>query len=60
MNKEEILSFMINEFETANKVGMLNGGLSEQEVEAKTIEYRPSISILLSQVLDKMFEKNIF
>jgi hypothetical protein len=59
MNKEDILSFMIEEFEASNKIGMLNGGMSNQEIEEKTLEYRPSISILLSQVLDKMFEKNI-
>lgn len=60
MNKEQLLLFMINEFEIANKLAMINSGMSEQEAESKSLEYSASISFLLSQVVDKMFEKNIF
>jgi uncharacterized protein YfkK (UPF0435 family) len=60
MNKEQILLFMINEFENANKIAMVNSGISEQEAEVKNAEYSASISFLLAQVVDKMFEKNIF
>ena len=60
MNKQELLTFMILEFENANKQAMVGSGISEQEAEAKNQEYRLSISMLLSQVVDKMFEKNIF
>ena len=60
MNKQELLTFMILEFENANKQAMVGSGISEQEADAKNQEYRLSISMLLSQVVDKMFEKNIF
>ena len=60
MNKQDILTFMILEFENANKQAMVGSGISEQEADAKNQEYRLSISMLLSQVVDKMFEKNIF
>lgn len=51
---------MINEFQNANKIAMVNSGISEQEAEVKNAEYSASISFLLAQVVDKMFEKNIF
>jgi hypothetical protein len=60
MNKQEILTFMILEFENANKQAMIGSGITEQEADTKNQEYRLSISMLLSQVVDKMFEKNIF
>lgn len=60
MNKQELLTFMILEFENANKQAMVGSGISEQEADAKNQEYRLSISMLLAQVVDKMFEKNLF
>jgi hypothetical protein len=60
MNKEQLLSFMIEEFELANKQAMVGSGISESEADLKNSEYRFSISMLLSQVVEKMFEKNIF
>ncbi len=60
MNREQLLLFMIDEFEKANKQAMISSGISDQEAEYKNNEYRASISFLLSQVVDKMFEKNIF
>jgi hypothetical protein len=50
---------MILEFENANKQAMVGSGMSEQEADTKNQEYRLSISMLLAQVVDKMFEKNI-
>jgi hypothetical protein len=60
MNKEELLNFMITEFESANKEAMINSGMSAEEADAKNIEYSVSIKFLLAQVVEKMFEKNIF
>jgi hypothetical protein len=60
MNKEELLSFMVAEFENANKAAMMNSGISEQEANEKNVEYSVSIKFLLAQVVEKMFEKNIF
>ena len=60
MNKQDILTFMILEFENANKQAMVGSGISEQEADIKNQEYRLSISMLLAQVVDKMFEKNLF
>jgi hypothetical protein len=60
MNKEQLLLFMVNEFENANKIAMLNSGMSEAEADSKNAEYSLSINFLLSHVVDKMFEKNIF
>jgi hypothetical protein len=60
MNKEQLLLFMIDEFEKANKQAMISSGITEQEADYKNNEFRPTISILLSQVVEKMFEKNIF
>ena len=60
MNKDELLKFMIAEFENANKVAMINSGISEEEANAKNVEYHISIEFLLAQVVEKMFEKNIF
>lgn len=60
MNKEQLLNFMIEEFENANKQAMISSGISEQEAEAKSLEFKTSITFILSQVVDKMFEKNIF
>jgi hypothetical protein len=59
MNKQDLLTFMILEFENANKQAMVGSGMSEQEADTKNQEYRLSISMLLAQVVDKMFEKNI-
>lgn len=60
MNKEELLNFMIAEFENANKAAMINSGISEEEADAKNVEYSVSVKLLLAQVVEKMFEKNIF
>lgn len=60
MNKEELLNFMVTEFESANKEAMINSGMSAEEADAKNIEYSVSIKFLLAQVVEKMFEKNIF
>ena len=60
MNKEELLNFMITEFESANKEAMINSGISAEEADAKNVEYSVSIKFLLAQVVEKMFEKNIF
>ena len=60
MNKEELLLFMVTEFENANKVAMINSGISAEEADAKNVEYSVSIKFLLAQVVEKMFEKNIF
>lgn len=51
---------MITEFESANKEAMINSGMSAEEADAKNIEYSVSIKFLLAQVVEKMFEKNIF
>jgi hypothetical protein len=59
MNKQDLLTFMILEFENANKQAMVGSGMSEQEADTKNQEYRLSISMLLAQVVDKMFEKNV-
>lgn len=60
MNKEELLRFMIAEFENANKEAMINSGITPDEADAKNVEYHVSIEFLLAQVVEKMFEKNIF
>jgi hypothetical protein len=60
MNKEQLLLFMINEFEIANKEAMVSSGISEQEAEQRNSEYRSSITMLLSRVVEKLFEKNLF
>ena len=60
MNKEQLLLFMINEFEIANKEAMISSGFSDQQSEQMNSEYRPSVTMLLSRVVEKMFEKNIF
>jgi hypothetical protein len=59
MNKQELLTFMILEFENANKEAMIGSGITEAEANSKNEEYRLSISMLLSKVVDKMFEKNV-
>jgi hypothetical protein len=60
MNKDQLLQFMIEEFESANKQAMISSGMSAQEAETKSLEFKTSIAFILSQVVDKMFEKNIF
>jgi hypothetical protein len=60
MNKEQIFLFMVAEFENANKMAMMNSGMSEEEANLKNEEYSASINFLLAQVVEKMFEKNIF
>lgn len=60
MNKEELFAFMVKEFESANKTAMMNSGMTEQDAETKNAEYSASINFLLAQVVEKMFEKNIF
>ena len=60
MNKEQLFLFMVTEFENANKLAMVNSGMSEEEAEEKNKEYSASVNFLLAQVVEKMFEKNIF
>jgi hypothetical protein len=60
MNKEQLLLFMLEEFEIANKEAMVASGISEQEAEIRNSEYRASITMLLSKVVEKLFEKSIF
>jgi hypothetical protein len=60
MNKEQIFLFMVAEFENANKMAMMNSGMSEEEANLKNEEYSASVNFLLAQVVEKMFEKNIF
>lgn len=51
---------MVAEFENANKMAMMNSGMSEEEANLKNEEYSASVNFLLAQVVEKMFEKNIF
>lgn len=60
MNKEQIFLFMVAEFENANRMAMMNSGMSEEEATLKNEEYSASVNFLLAQVVEKMFEKNIF
>jgi hypothetical protein len=39
---------------------MINSGITPEEADAKNVEYHVSIEFLLAQVVEKMFEKNIF
>jgi hypothetical protein len=59
MNKSDFTEFIINEFQAANKEAMIKIGMEEKEAEEKNAEFYPSISFLLSQVAEKIFEKDI-
>jgi hypothetical protein len=59
MNKEDFSQFIITEFQKANKEAMLKIGMSEEEAEEKNLEFYPSISFLLAQVTERVFEENI-
>lgn len=59
MNKAEFTELMVNEFQLANKEAMIKIGMTEEEAEEKNAEFYPSISFLLGQVAEKIFEKDI-
>jgi hypothetical protein len=59
MNKQDFTELMINEFQLANKNAMIKIGMTEEEAEEKNAEFYPSISFLLGQVAEKVFEKDI-
>lgn len=59
MNKADFTEIMIDEFQLANKEAMIKIGMTEEEAEEKNAEFYPSISFLLGQVAEKIFEKDI-
>lgn len=59
MNKADFTELMVNEFQLANKEAMMKIGMTEEEAEEKNAEFYPSISFLLGQVAEKIFEKDI-
>ncbi len=59
MNKADFTELMVDEFQLANKEAMIKIGMTEEEAEEKNAEFYPSISFLLGQVAEKIFEKDI-
>lgn len=59
MNKQEILQVMQEAFDKANKELCIQSGMSESDADESIEKSNVTIAILLTEVLNKLEEKNL-
>ena len=59
MNKEEIVAMMVESFKNDNTIIALNAGMPQEEIDEKFENSKHSISFMLSNVYDKLAEKDL-
>ena len=58
-DKESVVELMMSVYEAVNTRMALMGGMSEEEVEEKTTQARPSMTYYMSEIYDKLEQNDI-
>lgn len=58
-DKESVVELMMSVYEAVNTRMALMGGMSEEEVEEKTTQSRPSMTYYMSEIYDKLEQNDI-
>jgi len=58
-DKESVVELMMSVYEAVNTRMALMSGMSEEEVEEKTTQARPSMTYYMSEIYDKLEQNDI-
>ena len=59
MNKQEILAVMCSAFDEANRLLCVQNGMDPKEIDENIAKSEMAVTYLLTEVLNKLLEKNI-
>ena len=59
MNKEEVVSMMLESINSDNRQLCLDLGMSEEEVEKQIAQSQMSLGIMMQNIYDKLVDKGI-